>query len=137
MKATVFHAAKDVRVEEVAAPPGPGPGEVLVRPSWCGICGTDLHEYAMGPIVTPAQPHALNGAQLPQILGHEFSAHVVEVGAGVTNVVPGDRVTVMLNDKIVIHNAQLPGIAAKGPIGLQHHGDAVEFTYVFIKELQP
>ena len=49
----------------------------------------------------------------------------------------GDRVTVMLNDKIVINHVQLPDIAAKGPIGLQHHGDAVEFTNVFIKELQP
>jgi hypothetical protein len=37
----------------------------------------------------------------------------------------------------VINHAQLPDIAAKGPIGLQHHGDAVEFTNVFIKELQP
>jgi hypothetical protein len=32
---------------------------------------------------------------------------------------------------------QLPGIPAKGPIGLQDHGDAVEFTNVFIKELEP
>ena len=49
----------------------------------------------------------------------------------------GDRVTVMLNDKIVINNVQLRDIPANGPIGLQHHGDAVEFTNVFIKELQP
>jgi len=95
MRAAVFHAAHDVRVEEVAAPTSPGPGQVLVRPSWCGICGTDLHEYAMGPIVTPAQPHRLNGSTLPQILGHEFSADVVEVGAGVTTVAAGQRVTVM------------------------------------------
>jgi (R,R)-butanediol dehydrogenase/meso-butanediol dehydrogenase/diacetyl reductase len=95
MKATVFHAAKDVRVEEVAAPSAPGPGEVLVRPSWCGICGTDLHEYAMGPIVTPAQPHRLNGSRLPQILGHELSAEVLETGPGVTGVSAGQRVSVM------------------------------------------
>lgn len=34
----------------------------------------------------------------------------------------GDRLTVVLNGKTVIQNAQLPGIPAKGPIGLQHHG---------------
>jgi (R,R)-butanediol dehydrogenase / meso-butanediol dehydrogenase / diacetyl reductase len=95
MRAAVFHAAHDVRVEDVAAPTSPGPGEVLVRPFWCGICGTDLHEYAQGPIVTPAEPHRLNGSTIPQILGHEFSAEVVEVGAGVDRVRVGQRVTVM------------------------------------------
>ena len=95
MKAAVFHAAHDIRIEDVPAPIGVGLREVLVRPSWCGICGTDLHEYAMGPIVTPAKPHPLNGSVIPQILGHEFSAEVIEVGAGVTRVEVGDRVSAM------------------------------------------
>jgi (R,R)-butanediol dehydrogenase/meso-butanediol dehydrogenase/diacetyl reductase len=95
MRAAVFHGDHDIRVEEVSAPSGPGAGEVLLRPFWCGICGTDLHEYAMGPIVIPSDPHALNGSQLPQILGHEFSAEVLEVGAGVTSVTAGQRVSVM------------------------------------------
>ncbi len=95
MKAAVFHAAHDIRVEDVPAPTGVGPRDVLVRPYWCGICGTDLHEYAMGPIVTPATPHPLNGSVLPQILGHEFSAEVVEIGTEVTSVKVGDRVTAM------------------------------------------
>ena len=95
MRAAVFHGAHDIRVEDVDAPDSPGPGEVLLRPSWCGICGTDLHEYAMGPIVIPAAPHRLNGSQLPQILGHEFSAEIVEVGREVTNVTVGQRVSVM------------------------------------------
>lgn len=95
MKAAVFHGAHDIRVEDVAAPTGAGPGEVLLRPFWCGICGTDLHEYAMGPIVIPDAPHRLNGSVLPQVLGHEFSAEVLEVGPGVTSVRPGDRVSVM------------------------------------------
>ena len=94
-KAAVFHAAQDVRVEEVAAPDGPGPHDVLLRPLWCGICGTDLHEYAMGPIVIPAQPHALNGSQLPQVLGHEFSGEIVAVGNEVTSLEVGQRVSVM------------------------------------------
>ncbi|MFQ1002488.1 2,3-butanediol dehydrogenase [Modestobacter sp. SSW1-42] len=95
MKAAVFYGDHDIRVEQVADPGPPGPGQVLLRPLWCGICGTDLHEYAVGPIVIPEQPHRLNGAQLPQVLGHEFSGEVLEVGAGVTHVRAGDRVSVM------------------------------------------
>jgi hypothetical protein len=44
-----------------------------------------------------------------------------------------DRVTVILNGQTVIDNVRLPGIAPSGPIGLQHHGDPVEFTNLFIK----
>ena len=71
---------------------GPGDGEVLVAPLWCGICGTDVHEYTDGPIVTPVDPHPLTGARNPQVLGHEFSAEVLEVGGGVTNVGRGPGV---------------------------------------------
>src|SRR3954471_23173739 len=95
MRAAVFHAARDVRVEDVPEPSGLGDREVLLRPVWCGVCGTDLHEFAQGPIVIPAEPHPLNGSVLPQILGHEFSAEVVETGADVTKVSAGDRVSIM------------------------------------------
>jgi hypothetical protein len=47
----------------------------------------------------------------------------------------GDRCTVMLNDQIIIDNAQLPGVAAEGPIALQYHHDEIEFANIFIKEL--
>ncbi len=57
-----------------------------------------------------------------------------------------DRVTVVLNGKTVIKNAQLPGIARRGPIALQHHGgkrngkwvsppSLLQFKNIFIKEL--
>lgn len=48
----------------------------------------------------------------------------------------GDRLTVTLNGKTVIENAQLPGISANGPIGLQHHGAAIDFANVWIKEIR-
>ena len=48
----------------------------------------------------------------------------------------GDRLTVVLNGKTVVENAQLSGVPAKGPIGLQHHGDPIEFANLFIKELK-
>ncbi len=95
MQAAVFHARGAITVDEVETPHTPGPGEVLVRPQFCGICGTDLHEYTDGPIVIPVAPHPLNGSHAPQILGHEFSAVVEEIGAGVTNVHRGDLCAVM------------------------------------------
>jgi (R,R)-butanediol dehydrogenase/meso-butanediol dehydrogenase/diacetyl reductase len=95
MKAVVFRGRSDIRVEDVAAPDGPAGGQVLVEPLWCGICGTDLHEYTAGPIVTATKPHPLTGVTIPQVLGHEFSATVREVGTGVTSIRPGDRVSIM------------------------------------------
>ncbi|MCW2530327.1 MAG: gutB 6 [Pseudonocardiales bacterium] len=95
MRAAVFYGAHDIRVEDVAPPQQLGDLEVLLKPFWCGICGTDLHEYAMGPIVIPSHPHPLNGSTAPQILGHEFSAEVVEIGRLVDTVRVGQRVSVM------------------------------------------
>src|SRR4051795_710215 len=95
MRAVRFHDRRDIRVDDVPEPVEPQGHEILVRPRWCGICGTDLHEYVAGPIVTPAEPHPLTGAELPQILGHELSADVVAVGSEVTNVAAGDRVSIM------------------------------------------
>src|SRR5713101_7217234 len=95
VRALRFHAARDLRIEEVTEPSAPAAGEVVVRVATCGICGTDLHEYSAGPIVTPVEPHPLTGAQNPQILGHEFAGAVVAIGSGVTSVVEGDRVAIM------------------------------------------
>jgi len=47
----------------------------------------------------------------------------------------GDRVTVKLNGKLVIDNAQLPGIKDEGAIALQHHTDPVQFRNIYIKRL--
>lgn len=94
MKALRFHAAKDLRVEHIEKPANPGPGQVLVRNRFVGICGTDLHEYSYGPIFIPKEPHPFTGAHGPQVLGHEFGGVVEAVGAGVTAVKPGDRVSI-------------------------------------------
>ncbi len=95
MKAVRYYGKEDIRVEDVAAPRSPGPKQIVVKPLVCGICGTDLHEYAAGPIVTPIHTHHFTGATLPQILGHEFSAEVIETGKEVTRVRKGERVSIM------------------------------------------
>jgi (R,R)-butanediol dehydrogenase/meso-butanediol dehydrogenase/diacetyl reductase len=93
MRAAVWYAKNDVRVENVPEPPAPGKGEVKIKVHQTGICGSDLHEYDAGPIFIPTEElHPLTGRQAPLILGHEFSGEVVEVGKGVTNVRVGDRV---------------------------------------------
>ena len=48
----------------------------------------------------------------------------------------GERLTVSLNGRVVIDNAELPGIPAEGPIGLQHHGSSIDFANIWIKELE-
>lgn len=95
MKAARFHGRGDVRVEDVPEP-RPGPGQVQVAVEWCGICGTDLHEFLDGPIFTPTPqaPHPLTGGAIPITLGHEFSGVVSGVGSGVSGVSEGDRVVV-------------------------------------------
>jgi len=95
VQAVRWHARDDVRVEEVPPPPPPGPGEVQLRVSWCGICGTDLEEWMSGPLFIPtAAPHPVTGAQAPLVLGHEFTGVVTMAGGGVTGPSPGQRVAV-------------------------------------------
>src|SRR4051794_29184291 len=93
MRAAVWYQRRDVRIQEVQSPPAPPKGQVQVKVSWCGICGTDLHEYLGGPIYIPVdRPHPLTGIQAPVIIGHEMSGVVVDVGDGVSEFAPGDRV---------------------------------------------
>ena len=42
MKAAVWHARNDIRVENVPEPGAPGPGEVIIKVGACGICHSDM-----------------------------------------------------------------------------------------------
>ncbi|MFG1708853.1 alcohol dehydrogenase catalytic domain-containing protein [Nonomuraea sp. M3C6] len=89
MRAVRWHGAGDVRIEDVPPPPAPGPGEVRVRVAWCGLCGSDVHEYRYGPVRTPIEPHPVTGRSAPLIIGHEISGWVESAGTGVTAPEPG------------------------------------------------
>ena len=93
MRAAVWYGRQNTKVVDVPDAPEPGPGEVKIKVGWVGICGTDLHEYAAGPIWMPMEPHPLTGKSAPLIQGHEFAGVIAEVGSGVTDFKPGDRVT--------------------------------------------
>jgi threonine dehydrogenase-like Zn-dependent dehydrogenase len=97
MKALRFHGVKYLRVEEVPGPKACGAHQVLVQNSYCGICGTDLHEYLHGPIQIPQKSHLFSKSVLPLILGYEFSGVVVETGSEVQDVRVGDRVSIQPN----------------------------------------
>ncbi len=80
MKAGVVHARDDLRYEEIEKPV-PEAGQVLIKVKYTGICGSDI------PRVNGDACH-----YFPNVLGHEFSGTVEEVGEGVTSLIPGDRV---------------------------------------------
>jgi S-(hydroxymethyl)glutathione dehydrogenase/alcohol dehydrogenase len=81
MRAAVLEApGRPLRIEELAEP-APGPGEVLVSTTACGVCHTDLH-VMKGEVAFPT----------PAVLGHEVSGTVSAVGPGVESVEVGDRV---------------------------------------------
>ncbi len=84
MKALQLEAPQRWKRIEVDAPARPGPGEALVRVHRVGICGTDISGY-LGKMPF---------FSYPRIPGHELGVEVVEVGAGVDNVRPGDRCSV-------------------------------------------
>jgi (R,R)-butanediol dehydrogenase/meso-butanediol dehydrogenase/diacetyl reductase len=77
MRALRWHAAGDLRIEDVPEPETPGPGMAVVEVATCGICGSDLAEFRAGPKMIRTSPHPLTGRQAPLTLGHEFSGRVV------------------------------------------------------------
>ena len=86
MKAIVIHAARDLRIEDHPAP-APGPGQIRLRLATGGVCGSDLHYYNQGGFGTIRLKE-------PMILGHEVSAHVDQIGPGVSGFQPGQLVAV-------------------------------------------
>ena len=78
MKKVVYHGIRDIRVEE-ALEISPGKGEVKIKIKYCGICGSDLHEYLHGPF--PESP-----------FGHETCGEIVAFGEDVKDFVVSERV---------------------------------------------
>ena len=86
MRAAVLRGVGDVVVEERAAPQA-GPGEVVVRVTSVGVCGSDTHYYEHGRI-------GRFTVDSPLVLGHEAAGEVAALGAGVTSLAVGQRVSI-------------------------------------------
>jgi len=84
MKAAYYEGNKTFSVGE-SQPKAPGPGEVKLKVAYAGICGTDNHIY-LG--------HMDKRLKLPQVIGHEMSGEIVELGEGVEGFGVGDKVVV-------------------------------------------
>jgi propanol-preferring alcohol dehydrogenase len=84
MHAMLLDAPRTVLVPREVAPPRPGPHQVLLRVSACGVCRTDLH-VVDGDLTRP---------KLPLIPGHEIVGRVVETGKAVERLAVGERVGV-------------------------------------------
>ena len=84
MKGAYYQAKGQFEVKD-SEPVTPAPGEVRLEVAYCGVCGTDVHIYhgVMDQRIKP-----------PQIVGHEASAVVAELGEGVEHVAIGDKVAV-------------------------------------------
>lgn len=81
-----YYAGKETITVGDCRPLPPSAGQVQIRVSHCGICGTDLHVY---------HGNMDHRVKTPQVIGHEMSGTIEAVGDGVTGWKPGDRVTVM------------------------------------------
>jgi len=84
MKAAALKASRSIELVDLPDDPPP-PGEVKLRVAFCGICGSDMHEYES------AQPFRAMGMLQP-VMGHEFSGKVVAVGEGVRDIRVGQLV---------------------------------------------
>jgi len=92
MKAALLEDVGKLVVENIPDPEVP-PHEVLIGVRAVGVCGTDLHIYqGHGNWAFDARGRAIPLTEKPQILGHEFSGEILEVGREVKDLRPGDRV---------------------------------------------
>ncbi len=85
MTSLVLERVGELSLRDIDLPNTLGPHDVRIAIHTVGICGSDVHYYthgAIGPFVV----------REPMVLGHEAAGTVVEVGAEVTNLKPGDRV---------------------------------------------
>jgi len=107
---------------------------------WCWPIGSgEVYGYRMDE----AMPAAVRAGVTPKLIAdHDIGQwNTFEI------TMKGDRLTVVLNGQTVIDNAQLPGVAPRGPIALQHHGEwrdgrwagppaLVQFRNLYVKELK-
>ena len=82
MKALLLSKYRHLEIAEVPTPI-PGPDEVLIRVAACGICGSDVHGY-----------DGSSGRRIPPlVMGHEAAGTAAILGASVTGLSEGDRIT--------------------------------------------
>jgi len=131
MKAAVYTDLEKITVADKPKP-APGPGQVLVKIERCGICGSDMHGYHTGPVLDLIYTFGT-------VMGHECSGVVAEVGEGVANFKPGDRVIVLPGATCGTCDTCLDGKsniclnAIVNCVGLTAMGDGAFAEYMLVK----
>lgn len=141
MRALRWHGRDDLRVDSVDEPATPGPGWALIEVSYCGVCGTDLHEYTAGPVMIRSGPHPLTGHSPPITLGHEMSGTVVALGSEASGVRIGSRVAVdpclRCGDCYWCRRGEYHICATGGSVGLASPGAFAPLVRVPVEGLVP
>lgn len=106
IQALRLHGSEDLHLDCIESQPC-GADEIRIAIAYCGICGSDLHEFNQ-PVLCPkpGETEPLTGTSLPVVLGHEMSGTITEAGVDVDNLSVGDTVTV--NPQIVERHVGLP-----------------------------
>ena len=137
MKAAYYQGNKTFEIKPAAEAEKPGPKEVLLKVAYCGVCGTDIHIY---------HGNMDQRVSIPQVIGHEVSATVAEIGTEVTNVKPGDPVVVRPLQTGLPHPSDagyshigknLKFIGIDTPGGMQSFWNVPEYTLHKIPESLP
>ena len=130
MQAVVFHGPGHWALEEFPRPRIQAADDVLLRVDRVSICGTDIHILSD----PPGHP-ATSGS----ILGHEYVATVTDIGDGVINVKPGDRVVIDPNITCGLCDYCRMGLTNvcenMTTLGIFRHGGLAEFNLAPAKAL--
>ena len=121
MKTLTIHAARDLRLEDLAEEP-PGPGQVQIRLAMGGICGSDLHYFNHGGFGTVRLKE-------PMILGHEISGYITALGAGTTGLGTGDLVAVSPSRPCRTCQYCLQGLP-NHCLNMRFYGSAMPFPHI-------
>jgi len=123
MKAIVYHAQKDIKLETIDVPDC-DENQIRVKVDACAVCGTDLKSYL----------HGNPRIRAPQVMGHEFTGIVETTGANIKNFAVGDRIvmatSVSCGECFYCKNALSNLCINLAPMGFAYPGGMAEYVTI-------
>lgn len=119
-------AARGLELRQVPIPT-PGPGEVLIKVHKTAICGSDVHIYDWN---VWAQAHV----KPPMVIGHEYVGEIAKLGAGVTGLYVGQRVSgeghITCGHCRNCHNGNIQWCKNTNSVGVDRDGAFAEYVCI-------
>jgi len=132
VRAAVYYGRGDIRIEDVSEP-SPADDELLLSVAAAGICGTDAHEYAAGPVQF-ALPSRSDWGPRGLVPGHEFAGTVISMGREVTGFSEGDLVAsaagIACGECVWCRRSRTNLCERYETVGLQRHGGLAQLCVV-------